>query len=182
MVRKLKHHEQRLLKHADFNNWSRDQGAREALVVRRYQLRKREEYAAYNRLSGAVGQLVTKLTKMDPADPVRQKISDALVEKLYAMGLIANKSSLAQCAKINASSFCKRRLPMILLRLRMAQLLSEASQFVEQGHVRIGPEVVTDPAFLVTRNMEDFVTWVDTSKVRRNVLKYRDQLDDFDLL
>ena len=41
---------------------------------------------------------------------------------------------------------------------------------------------MTDPAFLVTRPMEDFVTWVDTSKIRRKVLAYNDQLDDFDLL
>lgn len=32
------------------------------------------------------------------------------------------------------------------------------------------------------RNMEDFVTWVDSSKIKRNILKYRDKLDDFDLL
>lgn len=30
--------------------------------------------------------------------------------------------------------------------------------------------------------MEDFVTWVDSSKVKRNILKYREKLDDFDLL
>jgi len=51
-----------------------------------------------------------------------------------------------------------------------------------QGHIRVGPETVTDPAFLVTRPMGDFVTWVDTSKIRRKVLAYNDQLDDFDLL
>lgn len=43
-----------------------------------------------------------------------------------------------------------------------------------QGHVRIGPEAVTDPAFLVTRNMEDFVTWVDTSKIKRKVQKFNE--------
>ena len=32
-----------------------------------------------------------------------------------------------------------------------------------------GPQVVTDPAYHVTRNMEDFVTWVDTSKIRQKV-------------
>ena len=32
------------------------------------------------------------------------------------------------------------------------------------------------------RNMEDFVTWVDTSKIRRKILKYNDKLDDYDLL
>ena len=46
----------------------------------------------------------------------------------------------------------------------------------------MGPETVTDPAFLVTRSMEDFVTWVDTSKIKRKVLKYSDKLDDYLLL
>jgi U3 small nucleolar ribonucleoprotein protein IMP3 len=41
---------------------------------------------------------------------------------------------------------------------------------------------VTDPAYLVTRSMEDFVAWVDTSKIKRKVMRYADKLDDFDLL
>jgi U3 small nucleolar ribonucleoprotein protein IMP3 len=53
---------------------------------------------------------------------------------------------------------------------------------IEQGHVRVGTETVTDTAFLVTRGMEDFVTWVDGSKIKRNILRYREKLDDFDLL
>ena len=53
---------------------------------------------------------------------------------------------------------------------------------VEQGHVRVGPTVVTDPAFLLTRVFEDYVTWVDGSKIKRAVKKYNDQLDDFELL
>lgn len=58
----------------------------------------------------------------------------------------------------------------------------QAVTFIEQGHVRVGSEVVTDPAFLVTRNMEDYVTWVDSSKIKRNIMRYREKLDDFDLL
>lgn len=30
--------------------------------------------------------------------------------------------------------------------------------------------------------MEDFVTWVDSSKIKRSIMKYRDNLDDFDLM
>lgn len=48
--------------------------------------------------------------------------------------------------------------------------------------VRVGPEIVTDPAFLVTRPFEDLVTWVDSSKIRRHIMKYNDKLDDFVLL
>ena len=46
--------------------------------------------------------------------------------------------------------------------------------------MRVGPDTVTDPAFLVTKNMEDFVTWVDTSKIKRKVKTYNDDLDDFE--
>lgn len=69
-------------------------------------------------------------------------------------------------------------------KLQMIQVLIsfQATTFIEQGHVRVGTEVVNDPAFLVSRNMEDFVTWVDSSKIKRNILRYREKLDDFDLL
>lgn len=59
--------------------------------------------------------------------------------------------------------------------------VTAAIKFIEQGHVRVGTDVVTDTAYLVTRNMEDFVTWVDSSKIKRNIMRYRDKLDDFEL-
>lgn len=59
----------------------------------------------------------------------------------------------------------------------MAETVKEAVTFVEQGHVRVGPQTVTDPAFLVTRTMEDFVTWVDTSKIKRKIMKYNDKVN-----
>lgn len=69
-----------------------------------------------------------------------------------------------------------------MLKLRMAQNLRNAITFIEQGHIRVGPEVITDPAFLVTRNMEDFVTWVDSSKIKQHVMNYNEERDDFDLM
>lgn len=64
----------------------------------------------------------------------------------------------------------------------MAEHLKEAVTYIEQGHVRVGPEVVTDPAFLVTRNMEDFITWVDSSKIKKRVRQYNDAFDDYDAM
>lgn len=69
----------------------------------------------------------------------------------YSMGLIPTKWSLELANKITASSFCRRRLPVVMVRAKMADSVKNATQFVEQGHVRVGPEVVKDPAFIVTR-------------------------------
>ncbi|XP_066347318.1 uncharacterized protein [Miscanthus floridulus] len=100
----------------------------------------------------------------------------------YNMGAISTKESLVKCEKLSASSFCRRRLATVMMRIKMAEHLKEAVTYMEQGHVRVGPEFVTDPAFLVTRNMEDFITWVDSSKIKKKVMEYSDALDDYDAM
>jgi U3 small nucleolar ribonucleoprotein protein IMP3 len=109
-------------------------------------------------------------------------MTDQLLDKLFNMGILTTTKSLQKAGEITASAVCRRRLPVVMFRMKMAETIKAAVTFVEQGQVRVGPNVVTDPAFLVTRSMEDFVTWVDSSKVRRTVHKYNDKLDDFDLL
>lgn len=69
-----------------------------------------------------------------------------------------------------------------MTRLRMAENVSAANRLVEQGHVRVGTEMVADPAYLVGRAREDYVTWGEGSMVKRGILRYRDKMDDFDVL
>lgn len=66
--------------------------------------------------------------------------------------------------------------------LRMAENVSAANKMIEGGHIRVGTSIVTDPAFLVSRNMQDFVAWSPNSRYKRHIERYRDKLDDFDLL
>ena len=102
--------------------------------------------------------------------------------RLYAMGVITTKKSLVQLEKLSTASFCRRRLAVVVVRLKMSESVSQAVKYVEQGNVRVGPDTISDPAFMVTRNMEDFVTWLDTSHIKRTIARYNDELDDFDLL
>ncbi|KAL1632061.1 U3 small nucleolar ribonucleoprotein imp3 [Neofusicoccum ribis] len=185
MVRKLKHHEQKLLRKVDFTTYKSDNNHRDAQVIRRYAIQKPEDYTKYNRLCGSLRSLAHRLSDLDPADPVRLKHERLLLEKLEDMGILSTGTGSRKLSDVErratVSAFARRRLGVVMTRLRMADTVQAAVRFVEQGHVRVGPDVVTDPAFLVSRNMEDFVTWVDSSKIKRNILKYRDQLDDFDL-
>jgi len=181
-LRKLKHVEKKLLKKTNIYNWKRESNIREIEIIRRYHIQKREDYVKYNKICGEITALTTRLAKLGPEDPMRKEMTEQLVAKLLNMGVINNKSGLSSCTKITASAFCRRRIPVVMVRLKMASTLKEAITYIEQGQVRVGPEVVTDPAFLVTRNFEDFVTWTDNSKIREKVLRYNDQLDDYTLL
>ena len=127
-------------------------------------------------------KLSAKIKTLESDDPFRIAMTEQLLDKLHDMGIVTTKKSLQKAEEITASALCRRRLPVVMVRMKMAETIRAAVTFVEQGQVRVGPNVVTDPAFLITRSMEDFVTWVDSSKVRRAVHRYNDKLDDFDLL
>ncbi|KAM0745765.1 U3 small nucleolar ribonucleoprotein IMP3 [Meredithblackwellia eburnea MCA 4105] len=206
-MRTLKHHEQKLLKKVDFLQWKSDAGLREVKVMRRYHIQNREDYHTYNKLCGQVRRLSHLLSRLPSADPFREKFQSLLLSKLYDMGILDRGAKMSDIegsdapvvkgfkgkekevegqgkkeGKVTVSAMCRRRLAVVLVRLKMAETVKMAVTYIEQGHVRVGPDTITDPAFLVTRNMEDFVTWVDTSKLKRHVQKYNDELDDFDLM
>ena len=147
-MRPLKHHEQKLLKRVDFY---KQDSTREIAILRKYHIQKREDYTKYNRLCGLAKKLTTKLAALDQKDPFRATQTTELLERLYNTGVIPSKKSLHLVDKLSASAFCRRRLPVVMFRVKMAQTIKEAVKFIEQGHIRVGPETVTDPAFLVTR-------------------------------
>jgi U3 small nucleolar ribonucleoprotein protein IMP3 len=180
-MRKLKHHEQKLLKKVDFL-WQREQNVREIKILRRYHIQDREDYVRYNKIAGHITKLVARLRKLDSADPYRAKMTDQLLDKLYDMGFITTKKSLAVCEHMTVSAMCRRRLPIMMVRMKLSETVREAVTFIEQGHVKVGPTTITDPAFMVTRSFEDYVTWANQSKIKKAVAKYNDKFDDYDLM
>lgn len=183
MVRKLKFHESKLLKKTDFVTWKQDHDHRDAAVIRRYMIQNRGDYQKYNKLCGSLRQLAHKLSLLPPENPTRQKHEKLLLEKLYDMGILSSTSKLSNVEHgVTVSAMARRRLPVVMTRLRMAETVQAATKMIEQGHVRVGVECITDPAFFVTRNQEDLVTWTADSKIKRNIMIYRQKLDDFELL
>ncbi|XP_071947371.1 U3 small nucleolar ribonucleoprotein protein IMP3-like isoform X2 [Antedon mediterranea] len=152
-MRELKFHEKKLLKKVDFISWEVDNNLHEVNILRKYHIQKREDYTKYNKLSRHVRQLAKKIRQLDVKDLFRTECTQQLLEKLFRIGIIPSKQSLILCDNVSASSFCRRRLPVVMKKLKMAQEVSMAVQFIEQGHVRVGPDIVLDPAFLVSRWM-----------------------------
>lgn len=181
MGRKLKFHEQKLLKKTNLFHWKKENNIRVGEVMGRYGLHNSDEYQNYNRFIGKIQRLTNMLRQMNPDDKIRIDITKKLVDRAYALGII-DAPVLSECENLTVASVCRRRLPVVLTSLKFCEKVSEADKYVQQGNVRVGPDVITNPAMLVTREMEDFVGWAHGSKIQAHVKKYNDQLDDFDLL
>ena len=103
MVRKLKFHEQKLLKKVDFINWEVDNNLHEVKVMRQYCIQKRENYTLYNKLSREIRETVRKIKDLDSKSQHRADLSAQMLEKMYQIGLIPTKWNLELCDKITAS-------------------------------------------------------------------------------
>ncbi|XP_066374839.1 U3 small nucleolar ribonucleoprotein protein IMP3-like [Miscanthus floridulus] len=114
-MRKLKFHEQKLLKRTNFLEYKREGGHREALITQRYGLVERDDYKKYNGICLMVQKLVNIIKQMDLRDPFRIEMTDMLLDKLYNMGVISTKESLIKCEKLSVSAFCRSPPPSLSL-------------------------------------------------------------------
>ncbi|KAL3596993.1 hypothetical protein D5086_008630 [Populus alba] len=110
-MRKLKFHERKLLKKVNFLDWKRENNHREAHVMQRYHIVERDDYKKYSSVCRMVQKLTNILKQMDPRDPYRVEMTDVLLEKLYNMGVIPSRKSLALCDRLSVSSFCRTGIP-----------------------------------------------------------------------
>uniref|UniRef100_A0A7E4VXW1 S4 RNA-binding domain-containing protein n=1 Tax=Panagrellus redivivus TaxID=6233 RepID=A0A7E4VXW1_PANRE len=180
MVRQLKYHEQKLLKKVDFVSWKTDNNVHEGQILKRFAIRKREHYSTYNTLARQIREMASKIAALPDKNPNKKKLTNKLLNKLYNIGLVPTVDTLERASAITASSFCRRRLATMVVKLKMSQSVEEGARLVQEGHIRVGAEVVTDPAFLVTRPNSDLITWAKASKIRKHVESYNNIRDDFE--
>lgn len=172
-MRKLKYHEKKILKKVDFVNWKHN--VKEVSIMRRYNI-DRNEYQAYYNLCLEIKRIAQAIIDLkDEASKV--KLTDALIEKMYNMGLIKTKR-IKKCLEVDVKSFCRRRLPVFIVQSGMFNgPLSTAVKYIEHGHVKIGPQTIRDPAAFVNVEQEDYITWDD--KFKRKIDEYRGEQDDY---
>ena len=181
-MRKLKFHEEKLLKKVNLYSWKNESNHKEVSVMRRYHIQGREDYSKYNNLCGTITKTVAKLKTIPPEDQYRVEKSQLLLAKLYEMGVISNTTNIQSIETVSVSAFCRRRLPVVMVKQKMPQTVKKAVELIEQGHIKVGADTITDPAFHVNRSMEDHITWVKTSKIKQKILQYNDDYDDFDIM
>ena len=180
-MRQFDYREKKLLRKADFYGWNSKMNPNEVKIVREYRLEDREDYQKYNKICGLVTKMTNMLKQLKPNDPFRIKLSEQLLDKLHQVGIISKRNSLQDCQALPVAAFCRRRLGVLLKTMGYGENLSETYAYVKQGNIMIGDEVVTEPAMLVTKTMEDQINWSDLSKIKRKIMTYKNNLDDYDL-
>merc|ERR1711998_313857 len=127
-------------------NWNSENKLREINAMRRYNLENRNYYKKYNKLCGLITKLIFLLKKLPTSDLFRNELTERILSFLEILGVIPVKKSINQLEKLSVSSFFRRRLAVIIVKMKMVETLQVATILIKHGHVRVGPETITNPS------------------------------------
>ena len=138
---------------------------------------------SYQKVVNQVNETIKEIKAMDSKTHMEFKKQqfEILSQKLYDMGVLDTLNELETKSRVTVERFCRRRLSYLCQVTHLAENVTLASDYVQHGHIRIGPEIVKDPAFIVSRGLEDFIAWAHGSRIRETVKRYNDEYDDYEI-
>jgi U3 small nucleolar ribonucleoprotein protein IMP3 len=64
--------------------------------------------------------MAQRIRELEDSNPNKVVLARRLLGKVFDMGLVPTADTLERCDRVNASSFCRRRLPVLLYKAHMA--------------------------------------------------------------
>src|SRR3989338_1118738 len=145
--------------------WSKSRIEEEAVLVKEFGFKNKKEI-------WKVESLLRKFTRtarhLISAEGKQAEIETGhLLNKLVILGLIEPNSQLDKVLDINLNSLASRRLQSILCKRNLVRTVKQARQFVTHRHVMVGNKVITSPSYLVSKQEEELIKFVDNSTLAK---------------
>jgi len=96
-------------------------------------------------------------------DKEQEKI---LLDKLYKMGLLDKNASLDDVLSLTIENLLGRRLQTIILKKNMANTPKQARQVITHGHIAVEGRRTIYPSFIVTRDLENQISFYKGSPIK----------------
>jgi len=143
--------------------WRSDQFNLELKLMGEYGLRnKRELWRIHTMLSG-----YRKAARALLAAPVEERVKPEreLLDRLYRMGLVEQDALIEDVFDLNVEDVLARRLQTLVFRLGLARTPQQARQLIAHGHIAIGEQRFSSPAYLVKRGEEASINYASGSPI-----------------
>ncbi len=99
-------------------------------------------------------------------DAQSKKEEEALLAKLYTIGMIEQGSNMDVILELSLDDILKRRLQSIVYNQRLAQTMRQARQFIVHGHITVNGTLIDVPSYIVKRGEENAIRFHETSTLK----------------
>jgi small subunit ribosomal protein S4 len=144
--------------------WQEDRIKAENDLIKKYGLKnKREVWKAETRLRRYRSQARELLAKIGGGDPQTKKESNQLLMYLTKLNILLEGSTLDDVLALNAESILSRRLQTLTYMKGLANTPVHARQLIAHGHIAIADRKITVPGYMVTKDEEDGIGYMNSS-------------------
>jgi len=144
--------------------WQESRIKEENELIQKYGLKnKREVWKAHTKLRNYRGQARSLLAKIVAEDPQAKKESQQLLLHLTRYNILPPNSTLDDVLALEDESILSRRLQTLVYLKGFASTPKQARQLISHGHISIDDSRVTVPGYLVTKNEESNISYIQSS-------------------
>jgi len=142
--------------------WRAERIAEEKELLKKYGLKNKKEIWRARTLVGRFRQQARSL--LASSGETVEKDKKELLDKLNRLGILEGRS-LDDVLALNVEHLLDRRLQTMVHKKGLVATLKQSRQFVVHGHVLVGDNAVSVPAYMVSRAEEDTIKVSDKIKV-----------------
>ncbi len=141
--------------------WEKSRLEKESVLVNEYGIANKKELYKMQSLLRKFSSQAKKLMSLYTAQAENEK--KALISKLKSLSLVSNDAQLDEVLALELKNIMERRLQTIAVRKGLANTMKQARQLITHKHIRIGEKPITSPSYIVSKDEESKIAYVEKS-------------------
>jgi len=141
--------------------WDKERMGKESVLMKTFGLRRKREIWKAESILRSFRRRARDLAAS--RDKEQEKI---LLDKIYKMGLLGKNANLDDILSLTIDNLLERRLQTIVFKKEMANTPKQARQFITHGHIAVESKRIIYPSFIVTRELEDKISYYGNSPIK----------------
>ncbi len=141
--------------------WDKARLEAETILVKDYCISNKRELFKMRAVLKKFTLQAKKLLSSTSAQAEQEKKS--LLNKLHSLSLIGANAQLDDVLALQLTNVLERRLQTLLVRKGLATTMKQARQFIVHQHIKVGGKSITAPSYLVSKNEENNLTFLEKS-------------------
>lgn len=141
--------------------WQKARLDEESELVNEYGLKNKKEIWKMNSILANFTNQSKKLVAIQTKQADLEKIN--LIKKLKSYGLLEENQTFEDILNLTVKDIMEKRLETLVHRKGLAKTMKQSRQLITHSHIMVGNKTITAPSFLVTKPLENSISFCEES-------------------
>lgn len=142
--------------------WKKERIDEEKLIKKDYGVGNKKEIWKMDSMLKKYSRQAKKIIKMGENGAEE---STNFIQKLARLSLLTPNATIDDVLGLKLKDVMERRLQTLVFRKKLSKSVKQARQFIVHGHVSVNGKVITSPSYIVGKDEEDTIAFIENSSL-----------------